>query len=349
MADETLDERALRLLDLDPATHVVVGVPKFSKWQSGKDGRWMESVKVSVAERDPAVDLDSLVKRLHARRPLRAVPEASGEGAAFVFAMSDAQLGKPDGDGVEGTVARIKGAVDEAVLRVKRLRRDRILDTLVIGDVGDMTEGVCGFYPKQQFSVQLDHRQQAALARELWSYAVKHLAPLFSDVRLVAVPSNHSEARQNGKAITRTSDDSGLANAGLVYEASRLAGFEQVSLCLPDGDEPWVVLDDLGLAFFHGHLSGTPDLSKWWAQQCLGGQPTSRASILVSGHWHHLKINESSGRTWVQCPAAEGGSDWWRDRTGQVSPPGVLSFVTDGRTVSEMQVLGRRVVDEAAA
>ena len=347
---ESLEERALRIMDLDPATHVVVGgAPKFSRWQL-HDGSWRESVRCQVAERDQEFDLDSLVKRLHSRRPLRAVPEASGDGDAFIFAVSDMQLGKGEGGGPAGTVAIITAAVAEAEQRIKALRRQgAALDTLVICDVGDATEGVCGHYSTQLYTVQLDRREQLRLSREMFTMCVSRLAPLFGRVVLTGVPSNHSENRQAGKMVTRISDDDGLATLEQVMEAVRLSErYPQVELVLPPGDEPWVVLPlGPGLAIFHGHLAGSSDLERWWSGQAQGKQPVGEAGVLLSGHYHHVRYSEKSGRTWLQCPAADGGSAWWTNKTGQSSPPGVMSFVLGDAGVSDMQVLGRRL--DAAA
>jgi hypothetical protein len=37
-------------------------------------------------------------------------------------------------------------------------------------------------------------------------------------------------------------------------------------------------------------------------------------------------IDESSGRTWFQCPAQDPGSAWYEEMTGQHSPNGLLVF-----------------------
>ena len=355
MAEETLDEKALRLLDLDPATHVVVGTPRFSKWQSGKDGMWMESVRVSVAERDQTIDYDSLVRQLRLRRPLRAVPPAaSGDGDTFVFVMADWQLGKSDGDGVRGTVARVRAAVDQAAARVKALRRaGRTLDCLVLAGLGDIIEGCAGHYPSQQFTVALDRRQQCALARELIVYAIRVLAPLFPVVVLTAVPGNHGENRQGGKAVTGVSDNDDVAVFEQVWEAVTMSeAFQNVMFIEPTGDEVHVTLTGelwgAGLCMFHGHTSGNKDMQKWWAGQTQGHQAPGKANVLVTAHYHHLKISEESGRTWIQAPSPESCSQWWVNRSGQSSMPGTLSFVLTDEGVDDVKVLGRRVEAVAA-
>jgi hypothetical protein len=75
----------------------------------------------------------------------------------------------------------------------------------------------------------------------------------------------------------------------------------------------------------HGHVCGATANSVigWWRGQALGsqavGQPACR--LLLSGHWHHMRA-EAAGkdRYWVQCPALESGSDWWRQKQAMILP-----------------------------
>ena len=62
----------------------------------------------------------------------------------------------------------------------------------------------------------------------------------------------------------------------------------------------------------------------------LGRLPTGDAHILVSGHFHHFRIDyPTEGRIWIQAPAYESGSHYFRDATGKWDSNGqVLSFLT---------------------
>ena len=43
---------------------------------------------------------------------------------------------------------------------------------------------------------------------------------------------------------------------------------------------------------------------------------------------------------WLQSPALEGGSEWWRVSTGQTSQIGMLTFVTTERErVTDLAIL----------
>ena len=48
--------------------------------------------------------------------------------------------------------------------------------------------------------------------------------------------------------------------------------------------------------------------------------------MLVSAHFHHLRVEHTGGsRTWLQIPALDGGSPWYRRRTGEDAPTGLVS------------------------
>lgn len=98
-------------------------------------------------------------------------------------------------------------------------------------------------------------------------------------------------------------------------------------------DSATLVLDVAGVvtAFAHGHKSGggghpAQRVEKWWQGQVMGRQPVADASLLLTGHYHHLIVSEGTGRTMVQVPAMDGGSEWFTDRTGQSSPAGLLTL-----------------------
>ena len=66
-------------------------------------------------------------------------------------------------------------------------------------------------------------------------------------------------------------------------------------------------------------------IEKWWKGQMYGFLPAGRAEILVTGHYHHLRIVEQAGRCWIQAPSLD-RSDEFMARTGYGTKQGVLSF-----------------------
>jgi hypothetical protein len=70
----------------------------------------------------------------------------------------------------------------------------------------------------------------------------------------------------------------------------------------------------------------------WWRKQSFGKQPVTAATVLVSGHFHHLRVqelgstNRGTSRFWVQASTLDNGSNWWRLNSGEDSQPGLVCF-----------------------
>jgi hypothetical protein len=95
----------------------------------------------------------------------------------------------------------------------------------------------------------------------------------------------------------------------------------------PDNDHTTLTVDLSGtmVGFIHGHQSR--DAAKWWQGQALGRTPVGQADVLISAHYHHYKAANVGPNLWVQIPAMDGGSPWWRDRAGLDSPTGIVGLV----------------------
>ena len=76
----------------------------------------------------------------------------------------------------------------------------------------------------------------------------------------------------------------------------------------------------------------------------MGNRPVAQAQILNTAHYHHFLCSEATGRTLLQMPAMDGGSGWWTDKTGQNSPPGMVSYLAGvgcgARGWSDLAILG---------
>jgi hypothetical protein len=68
-------------------------------------------------------------------------------------------------------------------------------------------------------------------------------------------------------------------------------------------------------------------------------QPIGSATLLCAAHLHHLRIEQSGAKSFCQIPSLDGGSTWWRHRTGQDSPPGMVSLVVGGGAWTDLAVL----------
>ena len=83
------------------------------------------------------------------------------------------------------------------------------------------------------------------------------------------------------------------------------------------------------LGLFHGHQSGR-DVTKYLSGQAAGQTALGNCDVWVSGHFHNFKCQDIGHRLWLQCPTTDPGSDWFRDRAGLESTPGLLTMVLGG-------------------
>ena len=277
-------------------------------------------------------DVDALCTTIM-RRPPRKVTTATDTARALVVNLSDFQVGKGEADGSAGTVDRILSALDATAARVKDARTlKRPVDAIYLVGLGDLVEGCTGHYAMQAFQADLDRREQARVVRRLILAYVERLAALAPRVVLAAVPGNHGEHRNAaGKAFTTFTDNDDLAVFEQVAEIldHNPDRYSHVTTVL--ADSLTLTLDVCGVphSWAHGHQNrgGPAKVEDWWTKQAMGRTPVASAQILTTGHYHHLRVSEATGRTWFQCPAMDPGSAWWTEQTGQSSPAGLLTYV----------------------
>jgi hypothetical protein len=90
------------------------------------------------------------------------------------------------------------------------------------------------------------------------------------------------------------------------------------------------------LGMVHGHQANRPEgIPDWWRKQSFGKQPVTASTVLVSGHFHHLRVqelgstNRGTSRFWVQAATLDNGSNWWRLNSGEDSQPGLVCFALE--------------------
>jgi predicted phosphodiesterase len=325
----------LSVWGLDPLRYEVDGTPQFRAWDGivkNKEGfsetKRLFYYKATIRERSRQRVDDKELARLF-KRPSRKAPDTVMSGRALIVGVSDWQIGKGEGGGTAGTVERLaqKLVELEQILRDSTKRREPY-EQVVLACMGDLIEGCNGHYAMQTFQVDLDRREQERVTRRVLAEYVRRLAPLTSRLIVAAVPGNHGEHRADGKAFTTWSDNSDLSVVEGVAEIVKgREGFEHVSFVI--ADRLTLTLDVCGVVvgLAHGHAGRVTDASKlarWWGSHALSGQPIGDAQILITGHYHHLKVDESTGRTWIQVPAMDGGSAWWTESSGQHSHSGMM-------------------------
>lgn len=283
-----------------------------------------------VRPKDEAEDLATL-EHLYAEVEARGVPRAGQNRSkrATVVCLADWQLGKTGRrGGTADTLHRLSGTRD----KLERLYDEREPGVILLFDLGDGIEGFeSGGDP--QFTNDLSLPDQLdAYSTEMFKFVSQAYA--FAEVRVAAVPSNHSAWRRGKQNLGRPSDDFGLYVHKEVAKVSKAAGYE-VEWVFPEEYDESVAVDLNGtiVAGVHGNQFGPNKAIDWWQGQAFGSQASTRADVLVTGHYHSFGagvagLNPFSGkeRFWLGAPTVDNGSDWYRGLKGRDSLPGTLVF-----------------------
>ena len=332
----------IRELGLDPEQWTVdESQPvQVRTWDSGDKRMYYYRATVAPTRHNAfSEDIEALVRAVQRRKGKSPQNASESVSRALVVCLADWQAGKGDHGGVEALLERLLALQAAVPARVKELKRaGRPVDTLYVVGMGDMVEG-CGndHYAMQDFTVQLDRRQQVKLVRRMLTGMLSEWSKLAPRVVVGCVPGNHGENRRGGKAYTTFEDNDDLAVFEQVQEilGSNPDVYGHLSWVIPDGDMT-ITLDICGtvVSFAHGHQftgSGLP-LNKaktWWKNKMASMHPVGDAALLCYGHWHHLQLLQDGPRTIMGCPSNDGGSRWFEERGGPTTACGTLTFVVD--------------------
>jgi predicted phosphodiesterase len=337
--DEPDHAELLAEFELDPAKWRITGLRR-SKWQRW-DGEWLESFRATFVPQTctsfvGAEELLDIVAKWKPSNTSRKPQNALVSPVAYVVVLSDTQVGKIDGEGSEGIIKNVLHKTDLAVARLKELRKaGREIDTIYLPTLGDCIEGMNSQGGKHIWRTDLDLTAQIRVYRRLLLHMVKTFAPLADKVIVPCVPGNHDEAVRVGNSMATTYTDSFALDAASAV-ADALADhpdYKHVSFVFPKYDTLSVTLDMAGtvVGLIHGHQCRGKAV-EWWKNMAHGQQDIGEATLLLSGHYHHLKIEQSGRKTWMQAPALDGGSQWFENSTGQAAPAGMLTLtVGQGR------------------
>ena len=319
----------LKEFNLDPLEWEVLTV-RTGKWQRF-DGEWLETRRInikpaSVSGKD--IDYDALLSEVIKYKP-RVVKPGVGPLCA-IYAIGDTQYGKDAGGGTEATVRRVLGAINEAVTRhTELIKLGRPIGTIVLPQLGDCIEGSTSQNGKVLGRSDLGVSQQTRIGRRVLMAWIKAFAPLCDELIIPVVPGNHDETHR--MLMTDPIDSWQIEIVSAVQDAcAENPALNHVKFYYPTPDNSTLAIDLGGtvVGFAHGHQSR--DMAKWWQGQATGRTPVGSAEVLLTGHFHHFKANQVGPRLWVQVPAMDGGSAWFRDKTGLESPTGIVSLVVGG-------------------
>src|SRR5690606_34565326 len=104
-------------------------------------------------------------------------------------------------------------------------------------------------------------------------------------------------------------------------------GFEHVNFYVPDTDELTVQVEVAGTRILHAHGHKFPTKKEGWVDWWQGQEFHAdglKAHLLTAGHAHHAIFTEE----FIQVPAMESESTWYRHKTGAQSPPGLVVAIT---------------------
>lgn len=337
--------RILEVWNLDPAEVEIIEPVQLRAWDApDPEGgiRRMFYYRAQVRRRRAGLNAEDLLAEVRRWKPR---PPADFDGhLAFLYALGDTQIGKPDGDGTTGTVDRVLTRTQAAAQRLKDLRRlKRPISQVYLPQLGDCIEGFNSQGGRLAFRNELTLTEQIRVYRRLLLEVIRTFAPLADQVIVPVVPGNHDEAVRIGdKMATRYDDSFAIEAASAVQDALALhpSGFGHVSFVFPKKDELTVTLDVAGtiVGFAHGHQT-RGKAHDWWAKQGHGMQPIGDATLLITAHYHHLRVEQQGAKTWIQIPAMDGGSTWYRHQTGQDAPAGALSLVVGEGSWGDLAIL----------
>jgi hypothetical protein len=326
--DELLTEAGL-----DPAEYEVVGNPRISKWQQRDGGDYLTSFRFTFTQKvGDLVDLPLLFSE--AKKTRRSTPKTSGDNV-FVIVPADYQVGKnASRGGTPELIQRVLESYDRIESKLKAGKWSRI----VIVDAGDIVESVSNAASLAQLqSNDLSPMQQTDVAATLMWSLIK-MAHKYAPVTYCSVGSNHCQWRFNGQTVGKPGlDDWGIVILQQLRRLSVEVGLD-VTYIIPQPHDESVAFDPFGdgfhiLAVAHGHQAKKPNsMQGWLEKQAFGNGPVSSFTTFISGHYHHLRVEElgpshnGGSRYWVQASTSDNGSDWYRLTSGSESTTGITCF-----------------------
>ncbi len=327
----------------DPSEIEIVGEPRTSRWQVASpwpaEPRWLTSYRFRFRKLGAKQDLPLLYSQ--AKKNIKKATKATNADKALVILWSDLQVGKTASRGnSQDLIERCLTAISTIVTEIKATKPSRV----IVADVGDIIENFSNAADMAQIQGNdLSLMQQVDLATTLTWDLLKQVAAIVPEVTYASIGSNHCQFRINKQRVGLATDDWGIHIGRTLARLSKEteAG---IRFFEPQPHDESLVVDVFGdnfhrLGIVHGHQANRPEgVVTYWQKQAFGQQPIASATILASGHFHHLRVQEcasnerGASRFWVQAATMDNGSDWYRLNAGEDSQPGVVIFeLTQGK------------------
>ena len=331
LADGVDFEEYLRDAGYDPDKYEVVGNPRTSRWQR-YDGSWLTAYRFNFRAKTVIADLPVLFAA--AKKNVKVGKPVTGS-KALVICWSDLQIGKVDHrGGVEALVQRVAEVKAQLLDLVKQQKPARI----VLLDVGDLVENFSNAANLQQLRTNdLSIMQQLDLATTILWELLKDLVAYTPDITYASVGSNHCQWRVQKQVVGTPTDDWGVFVGRQLARLSAEKGLP-VKFFEPQTYDESLTLDVFGhrIGLVHGHQVNRPEgIPDFWRKSSFGNSPIAAASILVTGHFHHLRLQElgmnadGQSRFWIQAATLDNGSGWYMRNSGEDSQPGLVCFFVE--------------------
>ena len=317
-------EEILREANLDPAEWAVVSHRR-SRWQT-YNGDWLESFRINVVpvKENTAkdYDLEQLLNTIGSWTP-RTVSDTPGDLTA-VYSIGDTQYGKDDTPAI---IERVLKSFDAAVEHHKYLTSKYSIGQIALPQLGDCIEGMTSQKGKVMGRHDIGVSEQVRVGRRMLLAQIKALAPLASKIIVPVVPGNHDEVQRF--LVGRPEDSWQIDVVASVEDICKENDFlrDRVEFRYPAADDSTIAVNLSGTLYGMAHGHQARDLIKWWGGQAMGRCSVAQADILNVGHYHHYHAQSVGPRLFIQNPAMDNGSAWFRDKSGLESQPGIVSLV----------------------
>lgn len=288
---------------------------------------------------------EDLERAIDSFTPTKPLSKEDATGDTFVVCPADLQVGKAKElrGGSEELIERVMTSLAKAQDRAREFKPAEI----ILADLGDIIEGFSNTGSQPQTN-DLDLTTQVRTARRLMLEAIRLLAPLTPRLVYVTVPSNHCQVRAPGSKDLASipQNDWGCEIAQQLQDALEdRAEFRHVTFEQPEDYEEALTLHTqtgTALGMVHGHQARSPEkIADWWKGQSHGRRSGLHlADILLFGHYHSLRVQQSGDGRWlIGAPTSDNGSGWFANKTGESSTPGMLSFTTRMGEWANLEIL----------
>lgn len=208
--------------------------------------------------------------------------------------------------------------LSEAVEEIVALRRSSAaINKIVVLLGGDMVEGQ-NIFPGQAFSLDADIVQQCLKdGPEVVANTIIHMASIFPEVEVQAVPGNHGRVDKNGSGQFNTDSIFYEVVRGLVSKVAK-----NVTWNLPLDREPgkqwfaYTQIEGRGVVLIHGDFRGGPTNTLGYPWYAIGRRVAHWSSVFPSfefvfvGHNHVWAGFETAGKMVLATGSIESNNDY---------------------------------------